>query len=256
MSPNARRQAHPWPDELEVDRDETLALRGQLAEVEGWYRLLQSDHAALQSRLAGTNLRTTALQVAANRLEAENQGLRTLAARLEELARDEDEDEDANKDDEPSREDSRMNRIVTLARAVPRHKWATAAIMTIAALLARDPAVRGVFDAATQRVSQAFRPSERSASEGADSGFLRYAHLLNSREQAEKARQVYNANEAALKGDALLEAQDRLRAAKARYRQARLAFLPELARQCERAGVTVPHESAEALASLTREAAE
>ena len=59
-----------------------------------------------------------------------------------------------------------------------------------------------------------------------------------------------------LKGDALLEAQDRLRATKARYRQARLAFLPELVRQCEEARLPVPKEASEAFASLEQETRE
>ena len=61
------------------------------------------------------------------------------------------------------------------------------------------------------------------------------------------AARDYNERESTLKGDALLEAQDRLRAAKSRYRQARLAFWPELAEQCRQAGVPVPREAAEAL---------
>ena len=68
--------------------------------------------------------------------------------------------------------------------------------------------------------------------------------------EADRARQYYNEHEAALAGDALLEAQDRLRAAKARDRQARLAFLPELARQCRLADVPLPEEAAGALATL------
>ena len=145
-----------------------------------------------------------------------------------------------------------MGRIVNFVQAVGRHKWATAAVVALATLLARDPAVRGVIGSAAERARQAVRGVE----DPAESGFLRYAAMLNSREQAERARREYNANEGTLKGDALLEAQDRLRAAKARDRQARLAFLPELARRCRQAGVPLPREAAEALAALNAESAE
>jgi hypothetical protein len=88
------------------------------------------------------------------------------------------------------------------------------------------------------------------------SGFVRYAAMINSRDQLERVRKEYNDGEASLKGDALLEAQDRLRAAKARYRQARLAFLPELARACDEVKVPLPRDSAEALAALKSETTE
>ncbi len=77
--------------------------------------------------------------------------------------------------------------------------------------------------------------------------------MIQARDEAEKARLEYNERESTLKGDALLEAQDRLRSAKARYRQARLAFLPELARQCEQVKLPVPKEATEALALLKQE---
>jgi predicted negative regulator of RcsB-dependent stress response len=77
--------------------------------------------------------------------------------------------------------------------------------------------------------------------------------MISSLERLERARAEYNKGEETLKGDALLEAQDRLRAAKARYREARHAFLPELARQCEQARVSLPREAAQALAALNDE---
>src|SRR4051794_24552439 len=61
--------------------EENARLRDQLAEVEGWYRLLQVDHAALQAHDRRTSRRTTELQVEVNRLEAENRELDTLVAR-------------------------------------------------------------------------------------------------------------------------------------------------------------------------------
>jgi hypothetical protein len=80
--------------------------------------------------------------------------------------------------------------------------------------------------------------------------------MINARDQLERVRKAYNEGEGTLKGDALLAAQDRLRAAKTRYREARLAFLPELAKRCELARIAVPAESAQALASLTSETSE
>ena len=46
---------------------------------------------------------------------------------------------------------------------------------------------------------------------------------------------------------------DRLRTAKRRYREARLAFWPELAEQCKEAGVPLPREAAEALVVMKNE---
>ena len=143
-----------------------------------------------------------------------------------------------------------MRRISDFIRSARRHKWATAAVVTIATLLARDPTVQGAIGSALSRARQVVRGDASEDRTPADSGFLRYAAMIHGREQAERARREYNENEARLKGDALLEAQDRLRTAKARDRQARLAFLPELARQCELARVPLPREAADALAEL------
>ena len=140
-----------------------------------------------------------------------------------------------------------MTRISGFVRTILRHRWATAAVVALATLVARDPAVRGALGSAlneTLRFAGVERFADRSA---ATSGFLRYAALIQSRDQAEQARRDYNEREGTLKGDALLEAQDRLRAAKRRYREARLAFWPELAEQCRQAGVPLPREAAEAL---------
>ena len=146
-----------------------------------------------------------------------------------------------------------MTRINDWFRSVRRHKWASAAVVALATLLARDPGVQAAFSATLARVRESAEATNR-ARDPAASGYVRYAAMIQARDEAEKARADYNDREATLKGDALLEAQDRLRAAKARYRQARLAFLPELARRCEQADLPVPREAAEALASLRQEA--
>jgi hypothetical protein len=146
-----------------------------------------------------------------------------------------------------------MARISGLVRTIFRHRWATAAAVAIATLIARDPSVRGALGSALDgplRLAGFERDAERSS---ASSGFLRYAALIQSRDQAEQARRDYNERESTLKGDALLEAQDRLRAAKHRYRQARLAFWPELAEQCRQAGTPLPREAAEALVVMKNE---
>jgi len=221
--------------------DENARLRDQLAEVEGWYRLLQVDHAALQRKVAQSGRRVTELQAEANRLGSENRELQVLVLRAGQA--------DPGID---QGEDSSMTRIFDFVRAARRNRWAAAAVVAIVTLLARDAGVQGLMRGAVERTRQAATGDEDSAR----SGFLRYAAMIHGRDQEERARRDYNEHEAQLKGDALLEAQDRLRAAKRRHREARLAFLPELARQCEQAGVPLPKETAEALAGLKEEAAE
>ncbi len=137
-------------------------------------------------------------------------------------------------------------------RSIRTHKWASAAVLALMTLLARDPGVQGVFSSALARVRDLGQRNE-NAPESNSSGFVLYAAMIQARDEAEKVRQEYNTREATLKGDSLLEAQDRLRASKARYRQARLAFLPELARQCEQARLPIPTEARESLASLRQE---
>ena len=61
---------------------ENARLRDELSEVEGWYRLLQVDHATLEGRMAQSGRRVTELQAEANRLAAENQELHALVSRL------------------------------------------------------------------------------------------------------------------------------------------------------------------------------
>lgn len=228
-------------------RDENQALRAELAEIEGWYRLLQKAHDELQGNERRASQRSTELQLEVNRLGDENQGLRLLLARL---------DRPVPQGTISTQEDASMFRFATWKAAAARHRWAAAAVVTIATLLARDSAVQGVLARASARASEALGTRQRPAEDAAGSGFVRYAAMVNSRDQLERARQEYNDGEGRLKGDALLEAQDRLRAAKTRFRQARLAFLPELARQCELAQVPVPQDAAQALAALRAEADE
>ena len=145
-----------------------------------------------------------------------------------------------------------MNRFNDAFRALRRHKWASAALLAFVTLLAETRASR--------ESSARLWPRSGSSVRGAipiailrPSGFVLYAAMIQARDDAERARAEYNERESALKGDALLEAQDRLRSAKVRYRQARLAFLPELARQCEQVKLPVPKEATEALAMLRQE---
>ncbi len=221
---------------------ENAWLRVRVGEVEGWYRLLQVNYAALEADATQAGRRVTELQTEANQLAAENRELRALDARG--VAR--------RTRNDPGRTTS-MIRVSKLIHAVRSHRWATAAVVAIATLLARDPAVRGVVGSTFDQARQAFGSEEAAARDSADTAFIRYAVMLNSRDQAERARGDYNRNEAKLKGDALLEAQDHLRSAKTRYLKARLAFLPELARRCRQANVSLPRETAEALAELNQE---
>jgi hypothetical protein len=233
---------------------ENARLKEEARELEGWYRLLQVEHGSLRSRLEQSGRRMTELQAEANRLSAENQELRALVSRAAPDAA----GPGANRD-EPGQgtgEESSMNRIFDVIRSIRRHRWATAAVVAIATLLARDPSVQGSLGSALNRARQAIRGDAAEGRTQADSGFLRYAAMIQGREQLDRARREYNENESRLKGDALLEAQDRLRAAKVRDRQARLAFLPELARQCELAGMPLPQDAAVALADLKNASAD
>jgi hypothetical protein len=229
-------------EQVEQLREDNASLREQLAEVEGWYRLLQADHASLQDNERQISRRTTELQAERNGLESENQELRALVARLGE----------AGRNTQEHREDF-MYRFASVIRWAQRYKWAAAAFVTIATLVARDAAFQGMLDGAFAKARQVAGSRGDARLDTADSGFLRYAAMINSRSQLERARKEYNDGEGTLKGDALLEAQDRLRAAKARDLQARLAFLPELAKRCEEAKVALPRDAAEALAALKAE---
>src|SRR5258706_8088487 len=63
-------------------RDENAGLRERVAEVEGWYRLLQEDHNRLQDENHRISRRGTELQTEVNRLEVENEERGALIMRL------------------------------------------------------------------------------------------------------------------------------------------------------------------------------
>ncbi len=211
-------------EEVERLGCEGEVLRDQVAEVEGWYSLLRADR---------------------DRLEGENRKLSALVAGLKGAG-----------SCRGGSEGTTMFRILSAVRAARRRRWAAAALVAIVTLLARDPSVKLAFEMAATKARQALNGGDATSPNPADSGYVRFATMLHARDQADRARDQYNRAEATLKGDALLEAQDRLRATKARYRQARLAFLPELARQCRLADITLPAEMADALDALKTEVRE
>ncbi len=159
-------------------------VRDELAEVEGWYRLLQENHATLQDSERRASRRTTELQAEANRLEAENHELRAVASAGVAEGR------------ETRNPAGGATMTMRYARSVLQrarnHKWAFAATMAIATLLARDPGIRGVLGQVAGRVRQAVEGDD-VASRDVASGFVRYAAMLNSRDQAERAKAEYNA---------------------------------------------------------------
>lgn len=225
---------------------ENARLREQIEEVQGWYHLLKVDHAALQDRHRQGGRETTEIQAERDRPDGEDGELQALA-----FAR-----EGPGRDTRGSRKGELMTGLFRYLKGLRRNRWAAAALVAIGTLLARDPIIQGGAASVVSQARRALSGGDELPRDATASGFVNYAAMLHAREQAERARLDYNSNEATLKGDSLLEAQDRLRGAKARYRQARLAFLPELARQCERAGMPLPRETAEALAVLKAETRE
>jgi hypothetical protein len=232
-------EAEQRADRLDADN---ARLRDELAEAEAWYRLLQADHASLQHKHEQVGRKVGQLQSELDRLESRNRELEAA-------------------DDRPVgpgraagriRKETAMMRINEGFKSLKRHKWASAALVAFVTLLARDPAVQGFFSSAVAKVRELGQEKGPDRDPKA-SGFVLYAAMIQAGDEAEKARLEYNERESTLKGDALLEAQDRLRSAKARYRQSRLAFLPELARQCEQVRLPVPKEATEALALLKQE---
>lgn len=221
---------------------ENSRLKEALIEVEGWYRLLQADHASLQVRHGQVGRKAGELLAEVDRLESKNRELEMLVDRPAGPGR----------ATESVKDGTTMTRINERFQSLKRHKWATAALVAFVTLLARDTGVQGLFGSAVEKVRELGRGEDRGR-DAESSGFVLYASMIQARDEAEKARNEYNDREATLKGDALLEAQDRLRSAKARYRQARLAFLPELSRRCEKARLPVPKEASEALALLRQE---
>jgi hypothetical protein len=224
---------------------ENAQLRDRNDEVEGWYRLLQAEHATLQERHEQVARKAAEVQAEFDRLETRNRQLEAFADRPAGPGR----------SAEPGKECTDMTRIGNWFKMARDHKWGAALALALATLIARDPGVQEVFSAAIAKVRQGGAGDDNSR-DPSRSGYVRYAAMIQARDEAEKARADYNDRESSLKGDVLLEAQDRLRAAKARYRQARLAFLPELARRCEQAKLPVPREAVEALASLRQESGE
>ncbi len=222
---------------------ENERLRDDLTEVEGWYRLLQADHASLQARHDQVGRKAAQLQLEADRLESKNRGLEALFNRPA--------GPDRRAGTQQVKDETTMNRIKAALRSAGRHKWASAALVAFATLLARDPGVQTIFSTVLAKVRDLGGKAE--VAEVSPSGFVLYAAMSQAREDSERARLEYNERESSLKGDALLEAQDRLRATKARYRQSRQAFLPELIRQCRQANLPVPKDALEQYASLEQE---
>ena len=225
---------------------ENARLRERIVEVQGWYQLLRVDHAALRDRHRQVGREMTEVRVEMDRPGGEDTELQALASAREGPGR----------DTRGSGRGQMMTGLVRYLRDLRRNRWAAAALVAIGTLLARDPIIQGGVASVVSQARRAVSGGDESPRDATASGFVNFAAMLHAREQAERAKLDYNTNEATLKGDSLLEAQDRLRGAKARYRQARLAFLPELARQCERAGMPLPRETAEALAALKAETRE
>ena len=157
-------------DDDEDEQGESLGaandrLRIELSEVEGWYRLLLADHSTLEGRMARSDRRVTELHAEANRLTVENQELHTLVSRFVPTAAGRvGNDAPAGRDQGQGQregqrlakgEDFAMRRIFDWSRSAQRHKWATAAVVTIATLLARDPGVQGFLVTAAGQLRQA-----------------------------------------------------------------------------------------------------
>ena len=213
------------------------------AEAQARLRLLREDLGRLRDDRGRSARHAAAPAVEVGRLRDEAEALRAHVDRLE-----------AGRADRPlnpmtHREGAtHMNRIHQLARLARRNKAATAAVLAVGALVARDPAVSGAVRTAADAAASAVGRGDR-----AEDGYVAYARMVTAGDAYEAARAAYNATEAELSGDALLAAQDRLRAARLRDREARLAFLPALARRCREASVAVPEADAEALAALEAE---
>lgn len=220
--------------------EENEGLRTRLIEVEGWYRLLQSDHEALRKIHLRTTTEATKLQAECHRLAAANDQLQTV--------------HDHGKPSEPvgtdttrpyptvrHQEPHRMKLFHAFKRVLT-NRWALPAVALVA-LAAREPSVRGLAVSAVR----SFNPG--SANDPA-AGYLGYARLVNARDAYERARDAYNAGAESLKGDALLESQDKLRAARLRYQKARAEFLPALRAACVRADIPFPSEAAAMLVGL------
>lgn len=225
--------------------EENERLRTELTEVESRHSLLQADHAGLRKVHQRTTREATRLQAECNRLEDENRQLQALAdhpARPSGAAR------GVHEETSPTvnHPETTVMNVMRRIKGVVTSRWGLPALALVA-LLARDPAVRGVAASAARAVS----PSRwNDAGRDPADGYLAYARMVNARDAYERARESYNATADSLKGDALLEAQDALRAARQRFAAARAGFLPALRDACGRAGEPFPAEAAALVASL------
>jgi hypothetical protein len=250
-------KVHPFDDRDDAnpfDTDDRLVaenerLRSKITEVEAWYSLLAADQEALRKVHARTTREATALQTECHRLAAANERLQALAdhpggpsgAALT-----------LTLGNEPAvrHQEVRFMKFVSFLKGVFKSRWTIPAV-ALAALLAREPAVRDFAVSAAKAVNPArLVGSNRDGDRDQADGYLAYARMVNARAAYDQARAAYNRDAESLKGDALLEAQDSLRAARQRDAQARAAFLPALRASCERAQVPFPAEAAALLAGL------
>jgi len=220
--------------------EENEGLRTRLIEVEGWYRLLQSDHEALRKIHLRTTTEATRLQAECHRLAAANDQLQTAHDHgnpSESVGID-------TKRSYPTarHQESHRMKLFHAFKRVLTNRWALPAVALVA-LAAREPSVRGLAAAAVRSLTP-------GAANDPSAGYLGYARLVNARDAYERARDAYNARAESLKGDALLESQDALRAARLRYQKARAEFLPALRLACVRADVPFPSEAAAMIAGL------
>ncbi|RUL88261.1 mitotic spindle assembly checkpoint protein MAD1 [Tautonia sociabilis] len=231
----------PEVDPSAADRlqGETDRLRRRVDEVEGRFRLVHRDRESIRKDRDRANSRVRELQAELNRLADEHEGLR---AHLDRLRADSPHPATIVMEGAPQ-----MNSVATLLGKAWRNKAVTVAALAVGLLVARDPAVSGAVRSVAESAASAVGRGDR------ENGYLGYARMVAASLEYEAARRAYNESADSLDGDALLEAQDNLRAARLRDREARLAFLPELARRCAEAGVPVPQRDAVALEDLKAE---
>ena len=232
----------PAEDREAIDRlgEENDRLRERAEELEGRYRLACRDRESIRADRARAYSRASRLQAELNRMADEHEGLRAHVDRLESGR---ETIETINMEGVAP-----MNRVASLMNLVRKNKAASAAVLAVGALVARDPVVSGAVRSVAESAASAVTRGDRGGQ--AEDGYVRYARMVAAADEYDAARRVYNASSETLAGDELLEAQDELRAARLRDREARLAFLPELARRCADAGVPVPEADAVALADL------
>ncbi|WP_145266578.1 hypothetical protein [Tautonia plasticadhaerens] len=263
MSRNARRRRerlvlHDWDapgalagvaivpgtaeDREAIDRlgEENDRLRERAEELGRRYRLACRDRESIRADRNRAHARSTRLQAELDRLSDEYEGLRS---RVERARADPWHPETIGME-----EVRRMNRFATLLGFIRRNKAASVAVLAVGALVARDPIVSGAARSVAETAASAVTRGGRDGP--AEDGYVQYARMVAAAAEYDAARRDYNASSDALAGDELLEAQDGLRAARLRDREARLAFLPELSRRCADAGVPVPEDAAAALADL------